>query len=294
MTVPTPPRHFVVRTPSGDPRAVRRLATAYDELADAVLTDVHRVCAVLHHLMRTWQGSAADATRSPETALAGDAQRAAHALRRSGDDLRHYAQRLERAHEHHGWTIGRLVTLGAMVTVGVAAVVVTVGAAAPAEAAAAAAVVEAAEAATASAETAAAAAASELTSWQGLLCALRPLAPFLLPHLVSSAASAGLDGASQLLDDDLDLRSLAISAVVGFAGSAVGGAVETRLSAAPSLARRAAEAGVWATNGTAGSYADGDDLDPADTAAFALTGVVARDVRKAVDALPRVVRRCAR
>ena len=36
----------------------------------------------------------------------------ARALRRSADELRHYAHKLQHAHEHHGWSLGRLVTLG--------------------------------------------------------------------------------------------------------------------------------------------------------------------------------------
>jgi len=74
----------------------------------------------------------------------------------------------------------------------------------------------------------------------------------------------------------------------------VGGAVERRLAGTPAVTRRLAESGVWSANGTAGGYADTGDLDPADTAAFALTGLVARDVRRGVDALPRTIRRWSR
>ena len=216
--------------------------------------------------------------------MAEDASRVAHALRQSAHDLRHYAHKLERAHEHHGWSIGRLVTLGALVTVGVAAVVVTVGAAAPAEAAAAAAAVETAEAATAAAGTASATAASSLAGWQGLLLGVRPLAPFVVPHLVSAGASAGIESISELIAGHrLDAHSLEVAAVVGFAGSSVGGTVEKRLAESPKALRRLAEGGVWAANGTAGGYADGDEIDPVDSLAFGMTGLVARDVRFGVD-----------
>jgi hypothetical protein len=295
MPDPLPPRQYVVRSPSGDPAAARRLAAAYDGLADAVVTTTRLAATALHHLAFDWQGAGARAAHAPEEVLTADAARVARALRRSADDLRLYAHRLQRAHEHHGWSIGRLVTLGAMVSVGAAAVVVTVGAAAAAEAAAAAAAVEAAEAASASAAAAGESAALGLSSWHGLLAAVRPLAPFVAPHLVSAGASAALDAISQLAaGEPPDVHSVEVSAAVGFAGSSVGGAVEGRLAATPALARRAAEAGVWAVNGTAGGYADNGDVDAADTMGFALTGLVARDVRRAVDALPRAVRRRAR
>jgi len=295
MPDPLPPRQYVVRKPSGDPAAVRRLAAAYDDLAEAVATDVRRAATVLHDLAFDWRGEGARATRRPEEVLTADGDRVAHALRRSADDLRAYAHRLERAHEHHGWSIGKLITMGAMVTVGVAAVVVTVGAAAPAEAAAAAAAVEAAEAATAGASAAGSTAAAGLGSWQTLLTGLRPLTPFVVPHLVSAGASVGLDALSQLVDaHGLDVRSLEVSAAVGFAGSSVGSAVERRLAASPSLTRRAAESAVWAANGTAGGYADTGEVDPAETAAFGITGLIARDVRKGVDSLPRTIRRWRR
>src|SRR3954453_17284841 len=142
-----PPQRYVVHKPSGDPDAARRLASAYDTCADALVAQGRIVTDVLERLGPAWRGTAARASRAPEQVLTEDCQRVAHALRQSAHDLRHYAHKLERAHEHHGWSIGRLVTLGAMVTVGVAVIVVTVGAAAPAEAAAAAAAVETAAAA---------------------------------------------------------------------------------------------------------------------------------------------------
>src|SRR4051812_48901768 len=134
-----PPQQYVVRKPSGDPTAARQLASAYDTCADALLAELRVVTHVFVQLGPTWRGGGAQAAHTPEQVLAEDCMRVAHALRQSASDLRHYAHKLERAHEHHGWSLGRLVTLGAIVTVGVAAVVVTVGAAAPAEAAAAAA-----------------------------------------------------------------------------------------------------------------------------------------------------------
>ena len=286
-TVLTMPRQYVVRKPAGDPAAARRLATAYDACADALVGQVRHVARVLDQLGPAWRGGGARSARAPEQVLSDDAVRIARALRRSADDLRHYAHQLERAHDHHGWSIGRLVTLGAIVTVGVAAVVVTVGAAAPAEAAAATVAIETAEAATAAAGAAGTTAATSLASWQPLLAAVRPLTPFLIPHLVSAGASCGIEAVSELLGPRrrLDAHSLEVSAAVGFAGSATGRAVEDALAGSRPFVRRLAEAGSWTVNGTAGGYADDSTLDPLDSLSFGLTGVVARDVRRGVDDL---------
>jgi uncharacterized protein YukE len=278
------PQRFVVHKPSGDPDAARRLASAYDALAGELDGELRHAVAILDGLASAWQGLGAGAGREPQEVLAGDVSRVCHALTRSADDLRHYAHQLERAHEHHGWSLGRLVTLGAIVTVGVTAVVVTVGAAAPAEAAAAAAAVESAEAATAAAATASSTAAGGLASWQTLLAGVRPLAPFVVPHFVSAGTSVGIDGVSELIGAHrLDLHSLEVAAAVGFAGSATGGAVEGALASSSGLVRRLAEAGTWTAHGTAGQYADDGEIDPLRSAASGMTGFVARDVRFAAD-----------
>lgn len=277
---------YVVRKPSGHPDAARDLASSYDALADALGAEIRRVIGVLDGLGAQWRGDGARASRTPEQVLSADGARVARALHSSSEELRHYAHRLARAHEHHGWSLGKLVTLGAVVTVGVAAVVVTVGAAAPVEAAAAAAAVEGAEAATAAAGTASTAAATSLSSCQTLLAAVRPLAPFVVPHLLSAASSVGLDAVAQLLDGHgfdghgLDPHALEVAAAVGFAGSATGGVAERGLASYASSIRRLAEGGLWAASGTAGAYADEGHVDPVDSLSLGITGVVARDVRR--------------
>lgn len=279
---PNAPRQYVVRKPSGDPSAARRLATAYDDLADAIAAQTQIAIHVLDSL--AWQGLGAQAVEAPEEILHAAATRVAHALHQSAHDLRDYARKLQQAHEHHGWSIGKLIAVGAMVTVGAAAVVVTVGAAAPAEAAVATAAVEGAEAAAATAEAAGATAAAQLSAWQSLLGAIKPLAPFVVPHVISAGASVGFDTVSELLTEQrLDVHSLEVAAAVGFAGSSVTGAVETKLAKASDVVRRLVEGGTWAGGGTVGEYADEGRLDLADTAAFGLTGLVARDVRRLVD-----------
>jgi len=124
---------------------------------------------------------------------------------------------------------------------------------------------------------------------------VRPLMPFVVPHLVSAGASVGIESGSELLaGHGLDVHSLEVAAAVGFAGSSVGGAVEQRLTRTPGVVRRLAEGGVWAANGTAGGYADGAQLDPVDSLAFGVTGLVARDVRYGVDQARLIYKRSAK
>ena len=278
------PRQYVVRNPSGDPDAARRLATAYDELAAAVRDEARRIVAALTRLESQWRGLAARASDGPEQVLTADATRVSRALDGTADDLRHYAHRLAKAHEHHGWSIGKLVALGATVAVGVAAIVVTVGAAAPAEAAAAAAAVEGAEAAATAAGAASEGAAGALGTWRAALSGVRPLMPFLVPHLVSAASATGLEAVSEAITRHrLDPHSLEVAAAIGFTGSSAGTAVEQQLAARAAVLRRLAEAGTWAATGSAGAYADKGGVDPLDSVAIGLTGFVGRDIRLGVD-----------
>ena len=294
MTQPTP-RQYVVRRPCGDPEAARRLAGAYDDLAEALETQTRVVSSVLREVGSRWWGAGSAASERPERVLTQDATRVATALRRSADDLRVYAHTLAKAHEHHGWSIGRLLAMGALVTVGTAAVVVTVGAAAPAEAAAATLAVEGAEAAAAGAGAASEATATALSATDGVLATVRALSPFVVPHLVSAAASAGFDAVSELVAGHaLDPHSLEVAAAVGFAGSGAGGVVESRLASTATFWRRLGVAGPWVGAGSAGDLADRGSVDPVDAAAYGITGAVARDVRAAADAVGRRVVRTLR
>jgi len=90
-------QQYVVHRPSGDPAAARHLATAYDACADALVAQVRQVTRVLDQLGPAWRGDGARSARAPEQVLNDDAVRIARAMRRSADDLRHYAHQLERA-----------------------------------------------------------------------------------------------------------------------------------------------------------------------------------------------------
>src|SRR3954469_20483957 len=75
-----PPQRYVVHKPSGDPDAARRLASAYDTCADALVAQVCVVADVLDRLGPAWRGTGARASQAPERVLAEDCQRVAHAL----------------------------------------------------------------------------------------------------------------------------------------------------------------------------------------------------------------------
>jgi uncharacterized protein YukE len=279
-----PPQRWVIRKPSGDPDAARRLATAYDDLADAVDTEIRRATAALVDLTDTWVGVGQRAAGKPEDHLSQDAQAVIHALRAAADDLRAYAQRLQKAHEHHGWSLGRLAAVGAMVVVGTAAIVVTVGAAAPAEAALAAAAVEGAEAAATTAAVSGGSVAANLLSVEGLLAAVRPLASFVVPHLVSAAATTGLEAGMQVVSGEpLDVQSLLVASGEGFMGSGLGGVAATRLESASKMLRRAADVGVFSATAAVGDYAQRGYVDPLDVLGASLTGGIAPEIRAGVD-----------
>jgi hypothetical protein len=287
------PISYVIRRPDGDPAAVRRLASAYELLAEVVEVQTQAAANVLGDLLNEWAGVAATAATRPAITPAEDGARVARGLRHVADELRRYAAHLERAHEHHGWSIGRLVAMGAMVTVGVAAIVVTAGAAAPEEAVAVAGIVESAEAATATAEAAGAGAASSLLSTEGWLSVLRPLQAFVVPHLTSAASQVGFEGVTELVTKHrLDAHALEVAAGVGFVGSSVATASEAKLVAASTAAKRASEGAAWAAAGAAGQYADSGSVDPATTVTDGVGGMVGRDIRRVTERVgKRVLRR---
>jgi uncharacterized protein YukE len=279
-----PPRRWEIRKPSGDPHAARRLATSYEQLADALDAEVRRATGILVELTSVWRGAGQRAADGPEDQLINDARAIGHALRESATDLRAYAHRLQQAHDDHHWSLGRLVAAGAMVVVGTAAVVVTVGAAAPAEAALAAVAVEGAEAAAVTAAGAGGTVAAGLMSWEGALAAVRPLLPFVVPHLVSAGGAAGLDVASRLVEGKpFDLTSTLVSADMGFMGCGLNGMTAARLAEAPTLLRRVADIGAFSSTVAAGDYAGSGRVDPLDLAAAAATGTVAPEIRAGVD-----------
>lgn len=251
------PQRYVVPRVHGDPVAVRRLAAGCRQLADALSHAQRRVIAIVHQVDGVWSGPARQASALPVTHLLRDLHALTQALEQVADGLSSYADRLEHAQHHHGFSLHKLVAIGAVVAVSAAAVVVTMGAAGAVEAAAAGAAVAEATEAAGTAAAAATAAAAGLADSLDLMASLRPLLSFVLPQLTqvewSAAAVAAYDEATT---GRLDWHEIGISAGLSFVGSGVAAraAIGVRTSrwvqAAPGLVRRiaphAAESSVWA------------------------------------------------
>jgi hypothetical protein len=194
------PTTYVIPKIHGDPAAAYRLADAYRDLADAVVTSQQRSTHIIANLDGGWRGRGHQGLNAPVDTLTRDATALVRRLRDTADMLDAYGRHLEKAHHHHGFSLHRLLVVGAVVAVSVVAVTVTLGAAGLVEAAAAAAAVGTAT------EAAAAATAADLAAAGGIDAAfasgvsIRPLLAFVLPHLMQAewagGAVAGWDEAS--------------------------------------------------------------------------------------------------
>jgi uncharacterized protein YukE len=224
-TVPTITRTYTIPKVAGDPAAAHGLAEAYRELAAAVVAAHARVSFVARDLAAGWAGPGERAINAPIEVFLRNATALARALNQAADELDAYGQKLAAAHHHHGWSLGKILAVGAIVTVSAAAIVVTVGAAGVVEAGAAAAAVGATEAAGAAA-TADVAVAAELDSSVGLMLSLRPLLAFVLPHLVQAEWAAGITATYQEVTSGR-LRWTSIGESAGTAFVASGAAAKT-------------------------------------------------------------------
>jgi hypothetical protein len=211
---------YTVPKVSGDAGAAFRIAAAYHELADAVAASHRRVAFVVGHLSGSWRGPAHRAVDRPVEAFLHNAVLLVRALEQAADAYDAYGRQLAKAHEHHGFSMHKLLKVGAVVAVSVTAVVVTVGAAGAVEAAAAAAAVGGASEAAGSALLADAVVASSVDAALESLPALRPLLAFVLPHLVQAEWAAGAMAAyDEATDQPLRWRPLAETGALGFVAS---------------------------------------------------------------------------
>jgi uncharacterized protein YukE len=291
---------YVVPVIHGDAAAVHRLAEAYRELATAVDAARRRTSLVVADLSRAWHGSARHAIDRPAETFARDAAALVRALRDAADELDRYAAALARAREHHGFSLHKLLAVGAVVVVSVAAVVVTLGAASVVEAAAATAAVGVAT------DAATAAGAADVAAADGIgeaffgLSAMRPLLAFVVPHLVQVEWAAGAMATwDELTIGRLRWRGIAVTGATAFVASA--GAAEATeaatgsdwMAGAPAALRSAAPHLIQGTTWSAAAAADDELLehrfDPVDVAeSFALAGgsTFARDALRARGAWP--------
>jgi hypothetical protein len=188
---------YTVPKVSGDAEAAFRLARGYEELAASVTRSRVRVGLVLGQLSGSWRGPGHDSLHEPAESFLRNAALLARTLDEAAAAFHAYGQHLVKAHEHHRWSMHKLLAVGAVVAVSATAIVVTVGAAGAVEAAAATAAVSGASEAVDSAVLADAVAGASLDATIDALPTLRALSAFVLPHLVQSEWAMGSMAAYQ-------------------------------------------------------------------------------------------------
>jgi uncharacterized protein YukE len=236
---------YVVPKVSGDAAAAYRLAVAYQDLAEAVATSRRRVAVIMGQLSAGWRGPAHQAADGPVEMFLRNAAALVQVLQDAAAAYETYARQLERAHADHGFSMHKLLAVGAIVAVSTTAIVVTVGAAGVVEAAAASAAVGGASEAAGSALIADAVAASALDSALEALPALRPLLSFVLPHLLQAEWATG---AMAVYDESTTgrLRWHALAETGALAFVASGAASKTKaLAAGPKWLPHVIEGTTW-------------------------------------------------
>jgi hypothetical protein len=280
VSTAAPARTFTIPKVHGDAAAVFRLADSYRELGAAVTAARVRVGHIVGDLSGTWHGLGHHAADGPVESFLHNAAALAAALDTAAGELDAYGHKLALAHQHHGWSLHKVLAVGAIVAVSTVAIVVTVGAASVVEAAAAAAAVDAATEAAGAAAVADTAAAGGLDSALDGLSWLKPLLAFVVPHLVDAEWSAGAMATyDEVATDHVQWRGVAETGATAFL--AAGGAGKaTALAGDSATASRLIQGTTWA------SAAAGDDelidhrIDPLDVGeSFVLAsgGTAARD-----------------
>lgn len=226
---PAFPEPVRVRRMQADAEAARRLARGYRRAADQVDATARELRRTVLGLDTGWRGRAAAARWQPVSVLLADLQQVGVGLREAAAALDRFARELDRAHEHHGWSLKKLAVLGAVVVVTAAAVTVTMGAAAvavgTAEAAAASSALAGAGAAVAAASAAEATAATSLLTSAGLLTGIRALAAFALPKLAQGELAGGVSAFMQELHGgSISASAVLLDAQLGLVGAGAAGA----------------------------------------------------------------------
>jgi hypothetical protein len=227
---------YVVPRVSGDTRAAYRIAVAYQDLAEAVAVAERHLLHIAERVSSGWQGPAAHAFEQPVTEVVASAARLVNALDAAADAFVTYAQQLAKAHQHHHWSMSKVLKVGAVAAVSATAIVVTVGAAGAVEAAGAAAAVGGVTQAASEAVVADLVAESALEAAFCAFPALEPILSFVMPQLVQAEWAAGM----LAVWDEATTGRLHWDAIAETGGIAFG------TSAVASRASGWLEASVWA------------------------------------------------
>jgi Bacterial CdiA-CT RNAse A domain len=245
---------------------------------------------ILGELSRGWRGAGHRGINGPVEAFLRDTSSLALRLRDTADHLDAYGRQLQAAHHHHGFSLHKLLVIGAVVVVSTTAIVVTLGAAGVLEAAA------AAEAVGVATEAAGAATAADVGAASGIdaaidgISSIRPLLAFVVPHLVQVEwAAGGMAGWDEATTGRLRWRDIAETGAIAFVAS--GAAAKTTSMAADTewLSPHVIQGTAWA-----GASA-GDDaavnhrislLDVSESFVLAGGGNLARDALRERDMWP--------
>jgi hypothetical protein len=242
-----PPTRYVVPRISGDPAAAHRLAAACRDLADALSAVRLAVSHIMNELFRGWHGAGRHGIDGPVEAFVRDTGRLARSLHETADHLDAYARHLEDAHHHHGFSLHKLLVIGAVVVVSAAAIIVTLGAAGVLEAAAAASAVGVATEAAGAATVADLGAASGIDAAIEGISSMRPLLVFVVPHLVQLEwASAGMAIWDEGTVGKLEWRGIAETGAIAFVTSGAAAKTTTMTADTEWLSPHVIQGTAWA------------------------------------------------
>jgi hypothetical protein len=223
---------FTVPVIVGDSPAARRLGTAYLDLADAVDAAASQVGLIMAQLTASWRGVGSMGSTVPVEKVRHDSAALSSVLRTAGHDLIDYGNALEKAEEHHGFSLHKLIAVGAVVVISAAAITVTLGAAAVVEAGAATAIVAGATEAAADATAADIAVSEGVAAAMSRVASLRPLLAFAVPRLTIAEWSAGsVAGYDEATVGRLNWRDIGLAGGLGFFAASVTDAVDSKLAA---------------------------------------------------------------
>jgi hypothetical protein len=274
------PSRYVVPTINGDPAAAYRLAAAYREIADAVASSQHLVAHIMGNLSTAWRGAGHRGIDAPVEAFLHNAGLLARTLNEVAAELDAYGRQLSKAQHHHGFSLHKLLKVGAVVAVSATALVVTVGAAGVVEAAAATAAVSGATEAAGAAAMADVAAASEVDAALDGLDSLKPLLAFVVPHLVQVEWAAGAMATwDEMTIGRLRWHAIAETGAMAFVASAVA-AKGVSMVGESGWAPHVVQGATWAGAATGDDELIGhrfDVLDVAESFVLAGGGTMARD-----------------